>query len=155
MESLAKYDDLYHNIRQIVSTASQNAYRAVNFAMVEAYWNIGKLIVEEEQKGEKRAEYGKVLIKTLSKRLTEEFGKGFSRQSLWNMRQFYLTFPNLSTLWRELSWSHYRVIMRVEDADAREYYMKEAVEQNWSVRALQRQVNSFYYERLGWGIRWL
>lgn len=160
METPVKYDDLYHNIRQIVSTARKNAYRAVNFAMVEAYWNIGKLIVEEEQKGEKRAEYGKYLIKDLSQRLTKEFGKGFSVANLRNFRQFYLVFPkgflsdNLSeeekcyALRSELSWTHYRLIMRVENPKARAYYIEEAVAQNWSTRALQRQINSLYYERL-------
>ena len=152
MDTLTKYDELYQSIRQIVSTARQNAYRAINFAIVEAYWNIGKLIVKEEQKGETRAEYGKHLIKDLSQRLTREFGKGFSVVNLKNFRQFYLTFPkgfvsgDVSedekgyALRSQLSWTHYRLIMRVENPKARAYYMEEAIAQNWSTRALQRQI---------------
>ena len=106
MDKLTRNDDLYLSVKNILQSARDNAYRQVNFIMVEAYWNIGKQIVEEEQNGKDRAEYGSYLIKELSSRLTSEFGKGFSAQSLWNMRQFYATFPILSTLWRELSWSH-------------------------------------------------
>ncbi len=123
--------------------------------MVQAYWNIGRLIVEEEQKGRERAEYGTHLIQDLALKLTAEFGKGFTQQNLRNFRQFYLTFKLEGdndqiryTLRSELSWSHYRLIMRLENPKARLYYMNEAAEQNWSVRALERQINSFYYERI-------
>lgn len=146
---------LYHSIRDIIHEARQNAYRAVNFAMVQAYWNIGRLIVEEEQKGRERAEYGTHLIQNLALKLTTEFGKGFTQQNLRNFRQFYLTFKLEGdndqiryTLRSELSWSHYRLIMRLENPKARLYYMNEAAEQNWNVRALERQINSFYYERI-------
>lgn len=119
--------------------------------MVEAYWHIGKRIVEEEQKGKSRAEYGKGLIKELSEQLSNEFGKGFSEANVWNFRQFYLLFQadeKLYALRRELTWTHYRLIMRVENPLAREYYMREAAEQNWSTRVLERQINALYYERL-------
>ncbi|MDQ3010704.1 MAG: PDDEXK nuclease domain-containing protein [Acidobacteriota bacterium] len=141
----------FEDIRQMLRQARQKAYAAVNSAMVEAYWNIGRRIVEEEQKGEARAGYGEGLIKELSKQLTAEFGKGFAVASLWNYRRFYLTFPDqqiLSTLWRELTWSHCRLVMRVDNPLAREYYLREAAEQNWSVRQLERNIHTFYYERL-------
>ena len=116
--------------------------------MVEAYWNIGKQIVEEEQKGEDRAQYGSYLIEELSTQLSNDFGKGFSQQSIRNMRQFYNTFPIRSTLWSELSWSHYKLIIRLKDESARAWYMKESVNSSWSVRALDRQIGTQYYERL-------
>ena len=141
-------ETIYQTIKIILQTARDKAYKQVNFIMVEAYWNIGKQIVEEEQKGEDRAKYGSYLIKELSKRLSKEFGRGFSTQSLWNMRQFYNSFPILSTLWRELSWSHYKLIIRLKDEDARAWYMEEAVKSHWSVRALERQIGTHYYERL-------
>ncbi|MDW7727061.1 MAG: PDDEXK nuclease domain-containing protein [Candidatus Methanoperedens sp.] len=141
-------NELYRNISDILQTARQNAYHAVNFVMVEAYWNIGKLVVEEEQQGKQRADYGTHLIKNLSARLNADFGKGFSVQSLWNMRLFYLKFPILSALRRELTWTHYKMLLRVENENALSYYIHEAAQQNWSVRALERQINSLYYERL-------
>ena len=109
MSNIINQNSFYSQIKAIIQKARDTVYKQINFVMVEAYWNIGRKIVEEEQRGEQRAEYGKALIKELSKRLTQEFGQGFSSQSLWNMRQFYIAFPKLSTLWRELSWSHYRL----------------------------------------------
>jgi len=177
--------DFYQSIAEVLQNARRNAYRAVNFAMVEAYWHIGRMIVEEEQQGKARAEYGSALIQSLSLRLTMEFGKGFSEQSLWNFRKFYLCFSmdqgteilsaprresdqspdsekndsNLSvkqsnnnsithTLRPELTWTHYRLLMRVENPKARAYYLTESADQSWSVRALERQINSLYYERI-------
>lgn len=147
--------EFYESIAGVLRTARSNAYRAVNFMMVEAYWNIGRMIVEEEQMGKERAEYGAALIKNLSLRLTEEFGKGFTERNLWHIRQFYLVFPpegpesqKLNTVCAQLTWSHYRLLMRVEKPEARQWYMTEAASQNWSVRALGRQINSLYYERL-------
>jgi predicted nuclease of restriction endonuclease-like (RecB) superfamily len=139
------------DIKRILDLARQNAYSAVNVAMVEAYWQIGKRIVEQEQNGEDRAIYGEAILKELSKALTAEFGKGFSYSSLYNFRQFYMTYPDpeiFSTLWRKLAWSHNKLIMRVEDPAARSYYLKEASEQGWSVRTLERNINTFYYQRL-------
>src|SRR5438128_2727801 len=125
------------DICQMLQQARQQAYSAINSAMVEAYWNIGRRIVEEEQQGSQRAEYGEGLIKALSRQLTGEFGKGFSVANLKNFRQFYLTFPSNKksyALRRELTWTHYRLIMRVEGPTAREYYLQEAAAQGWSTR---------------------
>jgi predicted nuclease of restriction endonuclease-like (RecB) superfamily len=138
-------------IKQILADARQKAYKAVNSAMVEAYWNIGKRIVEEEQNGEKRAAYGEYILKELSQELASEFGKGFSAPNLRNFRQFYLTYPDQSicyALRSKLTWTHIRLIMRVENPFAREYYLKESDEQNWSSRTLERNINTFYYQRL-------
>ncbi|MBU4267482.1 MAG: hypothetical protein KJ808_01330 [Acidobacteria bacterium] len=125
--------NFYKDIRGILEIARQKAYTSINFAMVEAYWQIGKRIVEEEQNGKDRAAYGEQLIKTLSKNLSGEFGKGFSVANLKNFRQFYLTFPDLKksyALRSELSWTHYRLIMRVENPSAREWYVNEAVSES-------------------------
>jgi len=166
------------DIKSILQSARGKAYAAVNFAMVEAYWNIGRRIVEEEQKGEERAEYGSFLMKELSKELTKDLGKGFSEVNLRNFRKFYLVFaPNNSIqqtlsaefqntenqqlekrqtvsavlmpgLRRELTWSHYQLIIRVDNPKARTYYINEAADNNWSVRVLQRNINTLYYERI-------
>jgi predicted nuclease of restriction endonuclease-like (RecB) superfamily len=148
MSDIVNKNDFYLNVKTILQTARDTAYKQVNFIMVKAYWNIGKQIVVEEQNGEDRAKYGSSLIKELSKQLTQDFGKGFSTQSLWNMKQFYITFPILSTLWRELSWSHYKLIIRLKSEKARNYYIQESVKLNWSVRALERQIGTHYYERI-------
>lgn len=138
----------YKDIKSILQNAKDNAYRQVNFIMVEAYWNIGKRIVEEEQNGEEKAKYGQYLIKELSLQLTQDFGKGFTASNLKMMRQFYNAFPKRHTLCDQLSWSHYRLIVRLKDENARNYYIEESVKSNWSVRALERQINSLYYERI-------
>ncbi|MCX5781533.1 MAG: PDDEXK nuclease domain-containing protein [Elusimicrobia bacterium] len=152
MNKLTVSSAFYNDIRKILETARNNAYKAVNFAMVEAYWGVGKRIVEEEQEGSKRAEYGEYLLKNLSERLTKELGKGFSEANIRNFRQFYLSFSENGqiryALRSELSWAHYRLIMRVENHQARVYYMNEAAECGWSSRALERQIVSHYYERL-------
>lgn len=144
-------DLFYNDIRAILTKARAQAYHAVNSSMVEAYWFMGKRIVEEEQHGSDRAQQGAKLIKNLSISLGKEFGKGFSVANLKNFRQFYLTFPQGEksyTLCSQSSWSQVRLIMRLEDAKAREYYLKEAQEQNWSVRQLERNIHSNYFERL-------
>ena len=137
----------YKEIKEILISARNKVYQTANFAMVEAYWNIGKSIIEE-QGGNEKAEYGTGLLKELSKQMTQDFGKGFTVANLKNMRQFYLTFPNGYALRSELSWTHYRLLMRVENENAREFYMQEAVKSQWSTRQLERQINSFFYERL-------
>lgn len=137
----------YNRIKDILATARNKVYATANFAMVEAYWNIGKSIVEK-QGGETRAEYGAKLLSELSTRMTSDFGKGFTVANLKNMRQFYLTFPNSYTLRSELSWSHYRLLMRVENEQARQFYQDECVKSMWSTRQLERQMNTFFYERL-------
>jgi DUF1016 N-terminal domain len=148
MKSLSHF---YEDISRILLEARQKAYVSINSEMVMAYWRIGKRIVEEEQLGEKRAEYGTLLVKQLSKKLSKEFGKGFSVANVWNFRQFYLTFPEneiLYALRRELTWTHYRSIMRLDNPDARKYYITEAANQNWGTRQLDRNISTLYYERL-------
>ena len=137
----------YNHIKEILTSARNRVYSAANFAMVEAYWNIGKSIVEQ-QGGEARAEYGAQLIKALSKQMTADFGKGFTISNLKYMRQFYLTFPNGHALRGELSWTHYRLLMKVENEKARQFYLEECAKSAWSTRQLERQINSFFYERL-------
>lgn len=137
----------YEQIKRILSEARNKVYQTANFAMVEAYWNIGKSIVEQ-QGGEEKAEYGSGLIEELSKQMTADFGKGFTVANLKNMRQFYLTFPKSYALRSELSWTHYRLLMRIENENARQFYLEEAIKSNWSTRQLERQINSFFYERL-------
>jgi len=170
-------DETYNSIRNVLVEARVNVTRAVNIAIVHAYWQIGRIIVEDEQKGKERAGYGKALIDSLSLRLVHEFGKGFTPRNLRNMRQFYLYFPiwhpmraksthplnsvvlnqqshdkktskELSALRSELSWTHYKLLIRIENPLAREWYMNEAADCGWSTRALERQINSFYYERI-------
>lgn len=137
------------DIKRIVAEARQKAYSAINSAMVEAYWLMGKRIVEEQQQGKERADYGTELLKELSKALTAEFGKGFSVGSLYYYRQFYITFPEIfATPWRILSWSHYKRLIQVNNPEARAWYLKEAQEQMWSYRTLDRNIGSQYYERL-------
>lgn len=135
------------DIKQILLQARQDAYKATASAMIDAYWHIGKRIVEEEQAGADRAIYGSNLINQLA----EELGKGFSARSLRDFRQFYQTFSNLEDLAHmcaNLNWSHFRLIMRIENEQARNYYLKESTVQNWSVRTLDRNISTLYYQRL-------
>ena len=181
-----KYNDednmLVNDLRSIVSKARSKAFAAVNYSLVERNWRIGQRIVEQEQNGASRAEYGKHIIEIASAALTEEFGKGFSYTNIANYKRFYLTFNNLQILQtvseefkkqkhqtlsdessllpqkgqtqsaqfelRLLPWSHYERLIRVEDKKAREWYAKEAFEQGWSFRTLNRNINTLYYERL-------
>ena len=142
--------DIYQEIHDLLHKARQNIISNVNYTMTKTYFLIGKRIVEEEQDGNKRAEYGKNLIKTLSKKLTKEFGKGFSETNLEQMRKFFKVYGIPQTLSEEfqLSWSHYLILMRIENINARNFYEIEAFENNWSLRELKRQVNSSLYERL-------
>jgi predicted nuclease of restriction endonuclease-like (RecB) superfamily len=169
---------LYREIRAVLEAARSGIYRAVNVAMVQAYWNVGRLIVEHEQKGRHRAGYGEAIIATLAKHLTRDLGRGFDERNLWYMRRFHLAFPILNAarsessalakggaenpgsenhhalradspaLRPELSWTHYRLLLSVDDTDAREWYMHEAADQQWSTRQLDRQISVLYYERL-------
>lgn len=140
-------ENAYLSIRSYVIDAQKHVYSAVNAAMVTAYWNIGKAVYEVCGEND-RAAYGKQVLKYISERLTAEFGKGFSVQGLRNMRQFYLAFPDRSRVREELSWSHYRLLMRVGDEDARMFYAEESVKAGWSVRQLQRQINTMFYHRI-------
>ncbi len=148
MDELVNYQDIYSEIRDTLLSSRNQAYKAVNFSMVQAYWNIGRIIVEYEQDGNARAEYGKSLIKNLSSQLTEEFGSGFDERNLRNMRLFYTRFPNWNALRSELTWTHYRLLSKVENDDARAWYMNESVASAWSSRQLDRQISTLYYERL-------
>jgi len=142
--------DIYQEIHDLLHKARQDIISNVNYTMTKTYFLIGKRIVEEEQDGNKRAEYGKKLMKTLSEKLTKEFGRGFSQRNLEQMRTFYLRYSISQTVSAEfkLSWSHYLILMRMEDINARNFYEIEAFENNWSLRELKRQVNSSLYERL-------
>jgi len=137
----------YETIRNYVIDSRNKITAAVNSAMVMAYWEIGKQIYEACGDNE-RAAYGKQLLQYIADNLTKEFGKGFTERNLRYMRQFYLTFPNRNTLCSKLSWSHYRLIMKVADEKAREFYVSECEKTAWSVRQLQRQINTMYYNRL-------
>lgn len=148
MADIVKNTSFISDIKALINEARMHIVRSVNTAMVVTYWEIGRRIVEEEQNGSNRAEYGKYLIENLAKELTADFGKGFGATNLKYFRQFYLTFPIRHTLCGELSWSHYRLLMRVENEEARDFYLKEALECAWSVRQLERQINSFYFQRL-------
>lgn len=187
--TLSKNNQYIAEIKQILAHARQKAYSAVNTAMAEAYWLVGKRIVEEEQNGEDRAAYGAEILQTLSVELKKEFGKGFSVTNLPNFRKFYQIFSDLSIqqtpsanfnssiqqtmsvksnskkekgqrvsdlsknqIWRtafaKLSWSHFERLIRVENEEARNYYLIEAAEQNWGVRTLGRNISTLYYQRL-------
>jgi predicted nuclease of restriction endonuclease-like (RecB) superfamily len=139
---------LYQSIRLTILEAKQKVVVTVNVAMLETYWQIGRYIVEEEQQGKHKAEYGKQQMQELAKKLTEEFGSGFDRSNLLRMKNFYILFPIRDTLRHELSWSHYRTLLSIENPKAREFYIQEAIANEWSTRALDRQVKSLYHERL-------
>ena len=147
-KELVAYEDIYSEIRDTLLSSRHQAYNAVNFAMVQAYWQIGRIIVEHEQEGSLRSGYGKSVLQELSKRLTGEFGKGFSVRTLQQMKKFYVTFPNTNALRSQLTWTHYRLLLSVEDEQARRWYMDEAVASAWSSRQLERQISTMYYERL-------
>ena len=139
--------ETYRSIRNSVIAAQGKVYAAVNSAMVNAYWEIGEQIYKACGEND-RAEYGKNLLQYISDRLTVEFGKGYTVRNLRNMRQFYLMFPIRHTLCTELSWSHYRVLMRISDKTARDFYTEECAKSAWSVRQLERQRHTMYYQRL-------
>lgn len=136
----------FANIRKTILEAREKVVTTVNFAMVAAYWTIGKQIYEATNNA--GSVYGKQLLKFASEKLTEEFGAGFDERNLRYMRQFYEIYPIWNTVCSELSWSHYRLLMKIKEDEKRAYYQKECVECAWSVRQLERQINSFYYERL-------
>ncbi|ALF22921.1 hypothetical protein RO03_07595 [Fusobacterium nucleatum subsp. nucleatum] len=140
-------DSIYKEIKSILEQARNKVYKVANSTMVEAYWNIGRVIVEK-QGGNNKAEYGAALIKNLSKKMTKEFGKGFTVANLKNMRQFYLIFQKSYALRSELTWTHYRLLMRVENENARNFYIEECIKSNWSTRQLERQITTLFYERL-------
>ncbi len=147
-KSVPDDDLLFQRIRKILENARHKVYRTANTEMLRAYWNVGREIVVEEQNGQDRAEYGSALLEELAKRLTELYGKSFSSRHLRYMRQFYREFPKWNAVRSELSWTHYRMLLKVEKEKAREFYMQEAITGNWSTRQLERQINSLYFDRL-------
>jgi predicted nuclease of restriction endonuclease-like (RecB) superfamily len=140
--------DLVSAIRELLIKSRTQLQQTVNTAMVQTYWHVGRLIIDDEQSGQSRAEYGKQQLEQLAQQLKTEFGKGFDVTNLRNMRRFYLLYPIRDSVRLELSWTHYRVLMRVENVNARQWYTNEAILNTWSVRALERQISVLYYERL-------
>ena len=148
---VVEYQAALEDIKQIITSGQKYAYQAANKAMVFTYWQIGKRIVEQEQKGEERATYGKALLDTLSAELTREYGKSYSKRKLQYFRKFYFAFPDeqiVNTCVHNLNWSHFRALLRVQDENARLWYMNEASNENWSVRTLDRNIGTQYYYRL-------
>ena len=135
-------------IRELLENARKNVAQQVNTQLLTTYWNIGRIIVEYEQQNQIRADYGKQTLKELSKELTREFGKGFSRSNLQNMRAFYLAYEKCQTVSGKLSWSHYCELLSITDENKRSFYEKESINSGWSVRELKRQIDSSLYERL-------
>lgn len=142
---LSSDEQVYESVRHTLDQARTHVERAINSAMVKAYWEIGCQI--HKATGD-RAKYGKHLVAYLSKRLSSEYGKGYTKRNLYQMKQFYQAFPNVHTLCAQLSWSHYRRLMRLPSQAQREFYMRSACEGKWTVRQLDRQIATFYYERL-------
>ena len=140
--------DIYSSIKELMDNARNKVAREVNNILIQTYWEIGRIIVEDEQGNSDRAEYGKQLVTDLSKRLTKEYGKGFSRSNLQNMRNFYLSYPICQTLSGKLSWSHYCELLSISDEQKRSFYEKETINANWSVRELKRQIKTSLFERL-------
>lgn len=140
--------NLVSEIRFIIESARANAVRSVDFCRVQMYWQIGRRIVEEEQGGQARAEYGKSLIKNLAQEIEPEYGSGFGQRQLERARQFYIEFPIASTLRTQFNWSQYKLLIAISDKDKREYYELEAASNCWTARQMQRQINSMLYERL-------
>jgi predicted nuclease of restriction endonuclease-like (RecB) superfamily len=148
---IQRQDQFIAEAHKIVESGRNAAYQSINVAMVMTYWKLGRHIIQEEQHGKKRAEYGSRLIKLLSEDLTLAYGKGYSPRALRQFRQFYMTFPDIEK-WNTrvpfLTWSHFRALLRVTNEKSRDWYLTEAANESWSVRTLDRNINSQYYERL-------
>lgn len=139
---------MFHSIKTLILQSRERVFRMANSTLLLTYWQIGQLIVEDEQQGKQRAEYGKYTLKNLSKQLTLEFGKGFDYTNLSNMRKFYLTFPIVDALRQELSWTHYRLLIKINNEEKINYYLNESIENNWNYRDLKRQINALTFERI-------
>ena len=148
MDKLTIDSPMILKIKTLLESARKNVAQQVNTELLTTYWQIGRIIVEYEQKNEIRAEYGKQTLKELSKVLTKEFGKGFSRANLYNMRQFYLIYPKIQSVTGQLTWTHYCELLSISDENKRSFYQKETINSGWSVREMKRQINSSLYERL-------
>ena len=140
--------NIISQIQQVISNAQSSAIRAVDNQRVLMYWQIGKIIFEEQQQGKDRAEYGKYLIKSISNEFQPQFGTGFSVRQLERYRQFYRQFPIASALWSQFNWTHYKLLLSIEDQNKKEFYIAEAEKNNWTSRQLERQINSQLFERL-------
>lgn len=140
--------NLLLSVKEIIMQSRQRVYKMVNSVLLETYWNIGRLIIEDEQNGNAKAVYGKSTLKNLSKDLAFEFGKGFDERNLNNMRAFYTAFPIWNAMRTELSWTHYRLLSRVDSEEKRSYYLNESVCGNWNSRTLQRQINTLSFDRI-------
>lgn len=147
MENENEINNIFDNIKELVISSRNKVYTVVNTEMLNLYWNIGKVIMEIQQ-GDERASYGNTVLEKLSKKLTNEFGKGFSARNLRTMRKFYLTYPIWKTVSSKLSWSHYLELIKVNEEQKRNFYLNECINSKWSVRELQRQKGSLLYERL-------
>lgn len=141
-------EQLYRNVQDVIESSRATVYRAANASMIQAYWNIGRLILEEEQTGEERAGYGKQIITDLASRLQSQYGKGYTETNLKYMRQFYRAFEKGHALRDQLSWTHYRLLLKLEKEEARQFYIAEAIACNWNTRTLEKQINNLYYERM-------
>lgn len=140
-------EDLFLAVRHIIESARAKSYHAINKYLLKSYWQIGKLILDDEQKGASRAAYGEAVLKNLAIQLTQEFGKGFDLRNLNNMRAFYMTFPIWNALRTELSWTHYRIISRLETEEKRNYYIQQSIDNGWNSRELERNIHTLYFER--------
>jgi len=139
---------LYNKVVPIIENSKNRVLKTINQEIVRTYWQIGKEIVEEEQNGKNRAEYGKTLIETLAQQLIETFGKSFNARNLWQMRKFYEQYPILNAVRSELTWTHYRLLIMIKDLAKRSFYEVECSKNQWSTRELERQINSLLFERL-------
>ena len=148
MNKIAEYNDMINEIKEVLQSARKNVAQQVNTELLTTYWNIGRIIVEHEQQSKERAEYGQQTLKELSKVLTKEFGKGFSRANIYNMRLFYLIYKKFQSVTGKLTWTHYCELLSISDPNKRSFYEKEAVNSGWSVREMKRQMATSLYERL-------
>ena len=142
------YDNLIRNIGTILEQGRRQAYNVINQILTKTYWEIGRQIVEFEQEGKEKAEYGSALLDTLSRDLKQKYGKGFGRRNVLDMRRFYIAYPNWQTVSAELSWSHYVELLGIEDGLERSFYEKQCIQEKWSIRELSRQINSALFYRI-------
>ena len=140
-------NELFIKIKKLIEQSRNRVYKTVNIEMINLYWNIGKIIFEKQDRNS-RAKYGDLLIEGISRKLTEQFGKGFSIQNLRRMRQFYLTYPIRSSIMSELSWTHYLELIKIKEKNKRDFYMNECINSSWDVKELQRQRTTLLYERI-------